>query len=472
MPFLANLRFAWRTLQLNRVARSSPEAIHAVQQKRFRKLYDYARANSPFYCKLYRHNPKELHALPVTNKSMLMENFDQSVTDPQLHLDDLKVFLDDPANIGKYFRDKYMISHTSGSSGQPMVLVQTPKEIELLFTLQASRGNDIHMSLGTALRRHFDRARLAVVTLKRGLYPSAAAFEYMPPQAQNYINLLRLSGMDDDVISELNHFQPTHLTAYASMLHMLADAVDRRELELSSLQQIVNNSEQLTAGSRQRFEETFKVRVLDNYATGECPFLSNGCRAMPGMHVNADWAIFEVVDEENRPVPPGVAGARVLITNLANKVQPIIRYVVEDVVTMADEPCTCGSQLPRIARIEGRASERFWVEREGKVAEVTPIVFQHAMEHQLSLREYQIVQTDRNRFQINVQSLPGKTVNLGEVRESVGRELREYRLNDAVEFEVREVDELAPNPKTNKFSRVISLGKPEATVPEPVGLHG
>ena len=42
-----------------------------------------------------------------------------------------------------------------------------------------------------------------------------------------------------------------------------------------------------------------------------------------------------MVDDEYRPVPAGVPGAKVLVTNLYNRVQPLIRYEVGDVVTLS-----------------------------------------------------------------------------------------------------------------------------------------
>jgi len=42
----------------------------------------------------------------------------------------------------------------------------------------------------------------------------------------------------------------------------------------------------------------------------------------------------------------------VLLTNLANLVQPLVRYEIGDIVTMATEPCDCGNHLPLIARVD------------------------------------------------------------------------------------------------------------------------
>ena len=84
------------------------------------------------------------------------------------------------------------------------------------------------------------------------------------------------------------------------------------------LEQVVNISECLLPQARKHYEELFGAPVLDDYAMGECLFLSNGCPTSGGMHVNADWAILEVVDEENRQVAGRHQERKVLITNLAN----------------------------------------------------------------------------------------------------------------------------------------------------------
>src|SRR4029077_16015063 len=127
-------------------------------------------------------------------------------------------------------------------------------------------------------------------------------------------------------------------------------------------------------------EAAFGRHVLNNYATGECPFLTAGCLTDAGCHVNADWAILEVVDDAYRPVPDGTPGSRVLVTNLANTVQPFIRYEVGDVVTMAARPCGCVSRVPRVELIEGREADVFRIRQGSAYRPVISMVFTHAFE--------------------------------------------------------------------------------------------
>ncbi len=464
MSVVQTLRFFLHAYPLKAVSRYSPRRLAALQRSRLRALVERAAARSPFYQAKYRgvdFGRLRLADLPPTNKQELMANFDRAVTDPGLHREEVERFLDDPANLGRRFRDHYVVSHTSGSQGQPIIIVQHCRLMDLLFGLQVTRGNAGQVSIAEGARRLLRPARLAIVTLKRGFYPSAVSFEYMPDAARRYVRVLRLSQTDADVIDRLNQYRPTVLTAYAGVLDHLAAEVERGRLRLApELRQIVNNSEMLTDRARQRIQKAFGLHVMDNYATGECPFLSNGCPVGHGAHVNADWAILEVVDDNYRPVPPGTQGKKVLITNLANRIQPFIRYEVGDLVTMAtqgDTPCQCGSRLPRIARIDGRSSDCFWVGNGTGYRKLLSSVFKQAFDHIREVREWQAVQTDRNRIRLKVELLPRATFDEERAWTVLNRQLEAYDFRGLVQVSLERVRALPPDPKTGKLKRIVSL---------------
>ncbi len=469
MGMLQTLRFFLYAYPLKSISRSSPERVSALQRSRLRGLVERAVARSPFYRKKYegvRLNRFRLADLPPTNKQELMANFDQAVTDPGLNRKEIELFLDDVANVGRLFRERYVVSHTSGSQGQPMIVVQDRKLMDLLFALQVTRGNAGRVSMAEGARRLLRPARLAIVTLKRGFYPSAVTFEYMPEAVRRFVQVLRLSQTDRDVVDRLNEYRPTVLTSYAGVLDGLAAELEAGRLQLApELRQIVNNSEMLTDRARTRIERAFGLHVMDNYATGECSFLSNGCPTNGGAHVNADWAILEVVDDHYRPVPPGTQGKKVLITNLANRVQPFIRYEVGDLVTMVPEvgqPCRCGSRLPRIARIDGRSSDCFWVRNGTGYRKLLSSVFKQAFDHVREVREWQAVQTDRNRVRLKVEVLPGATLDEEKAWKVLNRQLEAYDFRDLVQVSLERVRALPPDPKTGKLKRIVSLVGPPA----------
>ena len=465
MQFWESMEFGALAVSLRATAGKSAGEIRDIQRSRLENLVRHARQNSSFYREKFagaHESSFKLTDLPTSTKPELMEHFDGALTVADVRRADIEKFFEDEANIGKYFRDKYVLSHTSGSQGQPFLIVQPKENMELLFALHVSRGNHKSLSFWEAVKHLVTPARLAVVILKRGFYPSAVAFDHMPEGARPYIELLRLSMTDDDLIDRLAEFRPTHLTAYASVLHELARQIESGRLMLQpELEQVVNISERLMPQAREHYAEVFGTPVLDSYAMGECLFLTSGCPAGPGMHVNADWAILEVVDENNRPVPDGTKGAKVLITNLANHVQPIIRYEIGDIVTMATKDCGCGSNLPLVACVEGRDSDVFWIEGNQGQRALSPAVFDVAIGQIVEVREYQIVQDEPNRFRILVEPLPGEKLDRDRANRILREELEEHDLDERLKVDLQIVDRLAPE-GGNKFKRVVSHVSPAA----------
>ncbi|MFO0792259.1 MAG: AMP-binding protein [Pirellulales bacterium] len=455
-----SLEFGAHALALKSVPGKTAEEIAQIGRERLVKLVAHARANSEFWRDKLSGVPEDsfqLSDLPTSNKPELMRSFEQSLTVRDVTQAEVEEFFDDPANLGKYFKDKYVLSHTSGSQGQPMLLVQTRENIELLFALQVSRGNPHALNLSEVVKHLLTPARLAVAILKPGFYPSASAFNFMPEGAKKYLDVLQLCVEDEDLLDKLAEFRPTHLTAYASVLHELARAVEAGKLSVApDLKCVVNISERLMPQTREHYEKIFGAPVLDDYGMGECLFLTNGCSTSGGMHVNADWALLEVVDENNQPVPNGEKGAKVLVTNLANHVQPIIRYEVGDFVTMATEPCQCGNNLPLVKCVEGRDSDTFTIQLpSGELKPLQPSVFELAMSRLVDVREYQLVQEENTRFRIRMEPLPGQPVNEHRAERVIHDEIKQYGLEGKLSIDLEFVERLAAD-GDKKFKRVVS----------------
>lgn len=467
---LETIRFALRALWENRPRYWDWERVRALQERRFRQFLPLVMEHSPFYRKKYRGiDPGHcsLADLPPTNKMELMADFDNVVTDHDIHRDDLERWVDNPDNATKLFLGRYPVCHTSGSQGQAMLIVQSPLTLELLFGFQLIRGN-VSYQLGPleAVRRALNPGRIAVTALKKGFYPSASVWEHMPPAVRNFVRVERLAPTDPDLIAKLNLYRPNVLVAYASVLENLL--LDAPRLSLApDLRQIVSNSETLSARSRTQLFEAFGVPILDNYSCGECAIVSTGCATDPGAHVNADWVILEVVDENYRPTPPGETGYKVLITHLANTVQPFIRYELNDRVAMATTPCHCGNQLPRIERIDGRTADFFLVDVDGAKRQLVGTLFKNAFDFLRDVREWQAIQVERNRIQILVEMLPGKRVDMARCRQMLDYQLDLMGARHAVALDVRVVPELRSDPVTGKFRRCISLVDNAPASPRP-----
>ncbi|MES1213184.1 MAG: phenylacetate--CoA ligase family protein [Singulisphaera sp.] len=466
MSVLQSIRFAITASRLGATPYRSPSRVEHLQRRRLRRLLRYAVAHSPYYrtkfrgCELER---ADLASLPITRKEELAENFDCVVTNPRIQRENVERFLSTPKNLGRWFLGQYGVSRTSGSQGRPLLIVQDRRALELLFAIMSARASTQRPTPLEGLRRLRSPKRVAIVATQRGFYPSGAAFELMPELVGAFVRVERLAAQQPDLFQRLNAFQPHVLVGYASVLDALAWRSD--QLQLTELRQIANSSEQLTPRSRQHIESTFGVPVIDHYATGECLFLSDGCPTHGGAHINSDWAIVEVVDNQYRPVAPGQLGDKVLITNLANRVQPFIRYEVDDRISLATQPCGCGSRLPRIERIEGRSGDLFWTRDANGDRMLSGVLLHTAADAIPDIREWQALQTERNRIEWRVQLAAHSALTSADVRSFLLAKLHELGLPREVVIDVRLVHALGHDPATGKRRRMISIVGPPNHVP-------
>lgn len=446
------------------------EKVEQLRDRRFRELLRHAAANSPFYQKRFAHLDLETCALsdiPILTKSEMMANLDDVFTDRTLRRVDLEKFMTDLGNIGVYFHGKYALCHTSGSQGQPAVVVQDRHAIFTSFAAQFARGNKIKRRFLPHIGRLVKPARMVVITQRPGFYPSSTFFNYFPRVARPYLKLQQLSVFDppDEIVRRLNAFQPTFITGYTSSLEYLAREEEAGRLNLRAggqLEQMNSMSEPLPAASADRLENTFGVHVTNSYSMAECVALSCGCPVGRGSHLNTDLAILEVVDADNHEVPPGTPGSKVLVTNLYNLTQPIIRYEIDDIVTMSAEPCGCGNALPLIASVAGRAKDQLWIEMDGRTRDLPIYVFLAALDSETDIGEHQVLQTGLNAFRLCAAPQPGRSLSADRLRTLVLNSLESEGLGGVIELDVEIVDRILPD-KAGKVRRAKNLfGPPPA----------
>jgi phenylacetate-coenzyme A ligase PaaK-like adenylate-forming protein len=194
---------------------------------------------------------------------------------------------------------------------------------------------------------------------------------------------LRIDSGDplESIVERLGSFQPRVLVAYASMAHLLAEEQLAGRLRISP-SFTFGSSEVFTEQARRRVEEAWGKKPYEVYAATEPAGVASECEQHRGMHLYEDLIITEVVDENNRPVPPGIYGEKVLATVLFSRTMPLIRYEMSDSVRPASSPyCPCGRPFALIDGIQGRAEDvlRFPSTSGGQVS-VQPIVFHRVMD--------------------------------------------------------------------------------------------
>ena len=353
------------------------ERLERFQHDRLERLTRHAVAHSPFWReRLPAHGPVTLLDIPVLTKAELMERFDDLVTDPRLRLDDLLLHLDEIEDDALYLGE-HRVMTSSGSSGRKAVFVYDRT------AWSGIAGMFLRRSEWTNTGPRFPRLRLAMIG---GGSPTHMTRRGAQTMDIGIHRLCKLSVTQPvpQLVERLNAFQPQALYGYPSIMALLAVEQQAGRLRIGP-ESVFTSSEPLSHTVRERLEQAFGVRPYDFYATTEGLF---GHECPEGsMHLFDDMCIAENVDEDYRPVPPGEVGSRLLVTNLFNLTQPLIRFEVTDLVAVEPEQCPCGRTLMRRRSRDGRAED---VLRRGGV-DVHPLQFA-LVTADPDVREFQVVQ--------------------------------------------------------------------------------
>jgi phenylacetate-coenzyme A ligase PaaK-like adenylate-forming protein len=406
------------------------------------ELARYAAAHSPFWRERLPAGPVRLADLPVMTKTELMERFDDVVTDRRLRLADLLDHLEQIHDDALYLGE-HRVMTSSGSSGRKAVFVYDRA------AWVGCCGMFLRRSAWHGVTPRVPRLRLAMVW---GASPTHMSRRGAQTLDVGLHRLCRLGVTQPlpELVARLNDFQPTHLSAYPSIAGRLADEQLAGRLRVR-LQGLMTNSEPLSPPLRERLRVVFGVPPYDFYATTEGLY---GFECPEGsMHLLDDMCIVENVDAEGEPVPAGEPGARLLVTNLFNRVQPLIRFAITDVVAVDPEPCPCGRSLTRLRSLEGRAEDVLCVDG----VTVHPLQFA-VVTADPDVREFQVVQTG-DGLRLRVALRDGAEGAPDRLRACLGERLKGLGVpRPAVEVET--VDELERTPGGKLQMVVARSGAP------------
>ena len=158
------------------------------------------------------------------------------------------------------------------------------------------------------------------------------------------------------LVQALNQFQPTYLHVYPSVAMWLADEQQAGRLRLAPQMPGHHRRAAHPGDDPSGSSEAFGVQPFNVYGCTEGLWGSE-CEHHHGIHLFEDTTLVENVDADGQPVPAGQPGARLLVTNLYNLVQPLLRLEVTDMVTLDPDPCPCGRSLVRASTIHGRSDD-------------------------------------------------------------------------------------------------------------------
>lgn len=448
----------WLLFDAYRTKRLGIRAIEKRQRGRLVKMINYARSHSAYYRTLYEDLPERIEdttILPVTNKKDLMSHFNEWITDPEVTIEEVHSFVNNPALIGEYFLDKYTVATTSGTTGERGVFLIDKRSMAVTGVL-ALRMLSTWLNFSDVLRIILSGRRLAMVNAMGGHFASAVAATRLLKRGSKWFQVFPVNTPLPEMVKKLNEFRPVLVASYASIARLLANQQEAGLLHINPVL-VVLAAEGLPTPEYDRIARAFKARVRDSYAATECPFISYRCQ-YGWLHLNTDWLLLEPVDRDYKPIPAGEQSYTVLLSNLANTIQPILRYDLGDSILQKIEPCECRNPFPAI-QVQGRTADilTFPADNGGPATtSIAPLVFATLSDRVVGIEVFQLVQTTPTKVRVRLKLAPEADPDY--VWQTVLTEikglLKEHRLEHIT---VEQAEELPEQSQGGKYRKVIPL---------------
>ena len=333
--------------------------------------------------------------------------------------------------------------NTGGSSGEPLIFFIGTERVthDVAAKWRATRWWDVDIGdreivvwgspieLGTQ-----DRVRLVRDALMRTeLLP---AFEMSDAKV-------------DGFIARIRERRPKMLFGYPSAISHIALRAEQRGVRLDDLgvKVVFCTSERLYDHQRETISRLFGCPVANGYGGRDAGFIAHECPS-GNMHITAEDIVVEIIDEAGRVLPPGQSG-EIVVTHLATRDYPFIRYCTGDIGTLGDEACPCGRGLPILKDIQGRSTD-FVVAEDGTVLHGLSLIY--ILRDIPAVRAFKIVQETRSHTRALI--VPEAGASIAGLDTTVIEGFRR-RLGAGVEVSVEFVESI-PAEKSGKFRYVVS----------------
>jgi putative adenylate-forming enzyme len=365
------------------------QQLQSYQEESLHRFRKNAYERSPFYRRFHKGmTERPLQELPVLTKAMMMEHFDELVTDRSLHLEDIRAFAAQ-REVGERFRNQYYVTATSGSSGHPGFFLFN--EAEWVSVLASFARGQEWSGVRINLTR---RQRMATVA---SISPWHMSSQVAATVKSWWRPSLRLPASQplSKTVAELNEWKPDVLISYASMAGVLAEEQLAQRLRIQPSVVYVA-SEVLTSQIKTLVKEAWGNEPYNQYAATETAGIAAEHKSCRRMHFFEDLVITEVVDEQYRPVPPGEYGAKILVTTLFSRTQPLIRYELNDSIRVSTEPHNCGLPFVVLESVQGRIEDSLILPSlSGRNVIIRPLVINRIMDI-VPVSGWQLIQQEDN----------------------------------------------------------------------------
>ncbi len=414
-----------------RYRRQAPEVIKGYQLGRIQAIVNYAFVHVPFYHSLYKtagFQPGDLKSwddfrkLPVANSEALRESFsDWSFLKNH---PDRKFLIDDS---------------TSGSSGRPFVFY---KDSRLL-----AREHLSLMIQKLLLGWKFTDRELYVKGLIQKLAWKENILDFFD------WHTYRIDGFDisrrniEDLVRFIRKKKISFFYGYPTSLLRLCRAASEHGVKLPA-RLTITVGEVLTESLRSNLEDCLQGSVYQLYGAAECMQVAHECSERQGMHVDANRYYLEL--KSSNVSRNGYERGSMLITDFDNRVMPIIRYEIGDIVNIDYLPCGCGNNCPRISSVEGKVYEVIKTPA-GTELNLHILLDDIFSDHAKFISQFQAVAEKPDLLKIYI--VPGQNGIPEDLRENLRKQLQSYA-GESMKVKLQDVSYI-PRDGSGKQKKVI-----------------
>jgi phenylacetate-CoA ligase len=449
MAIFSTLRFAINAAREHaRNAKLTRPQLEAVQLAKLRKLARHANERSPYYARVIAQAGIDLDTcrpsdFPVLTKKLLMQNFDQIVTDRSITRQRVADFLTQSTDPADLLDHRYHVLHTSGTSGEVGYFLYSHDDWARGMAQALGRGR----TAPRMKRKRRGRIRGAFYGAIGGHFAGVSMSTSANVGLGRLLFKLGLFEVNDPlpkVIEALNEFQPEFISGYTTALKILAAKQREGALRIHPLG-IGTGGEAMTLADKAVLEQAFGCKAFSGYACTE--HLTMGAASPDGrtMILYEDDLIFEFMPDHT------------LITNLYNYTLPLIRYRMSDILrpVVASAP----SPYTQIESLIGRSElVPTFINRDGAEDFISPHTINEIFV--AGVTQFQLQVVDRTHFRflacVDGTASPGeRTLALDALSRRL-REILNQKLMDNVQFEIVAVDQIPLNPRTRKFQLIVS----------------
>ncbi|WP_066802647.1 F390 synthetase-related protein [Moraxella oblonga] len=335
LPLLASYH---RTKRLTFTSRADLEYHQAKQLSRF---FKQTLSQSPYFSALLKthfgddwtFNPAIFAQLPTMDKSLMLKEFNTMNTQ-NINKDTafaLALRAEQDRNFAPTLNNGISVGLSSGTTGERGLFLVSPNEQAKWAGIMLAKMLPDGLFTGEKVAL-FLRANS---NLYKAITTPCIEFAY-------YDLLLPF----ETLLAKLTKQQPTIIVAPAQVLRAIADEVKTGNLKISP-KKVISCAEVLTFADRQAIFQVFD-NVHEIYQATE-GFLASTC-SHGTLHLNEEFIYIEKQWLDDKHFMP-------IITDFSRTTQPIVRYLLNDILAIQPTPCPCGLVCLALSHIEGRADD-------------------------------------------------------------------------------------------------------------------